>query len=546
MRNTVTLTVPERKTLRLTVLCLALLGGAGLFFGYPNPFAQIPALALLLPAVLAVFTRIMPSARGCFYAGWLTATLGNSACLYWLSVPMHDFGLLPWPVTVPIVIALGAYLGLFGGLFTCIYRLFRETLPFTAALVLALPLWTAIEILKGWLFTGFPWVNLATAFLPWGDWVQAASVFGSDALSGIFALAAVALAEARPVRMGFTASLLSVRKKRVCYAAALVSMGAVYACSFIPPLPEGRDITVGLIQGNIDQNQKWESAYQLATLERYLTLSEWTVNPELGRIHKAADKADLIVWPETAMPFYLETNTYLAAKIADFSRKFSVPVAFGAPGKPNDMSIDGYYNRLWLQTPGNEPGNEPGSEAGPGTLQRYDKSHLVPFGEYVPLNIPIPFVEYLMQGVSFIPGTSTEPLKTGDLALGSLICYEAIFPGIARQRVSAGANILLNISNDAWFGITSAPVQHLHLTAMRAIEQGRYIVRATNTGISAVITPKGRIAFHGSLFRAEALMGKARLVSGTTLFHDFAPCITWLSLLASLAALIAAYIGKKR
>lgn len=526
--------MPERKALRLTVLCLAFLGGAGIFFGYANPIAQLPALALLLPATFAVFTRIMPSSSSCFYAGWLTATIGNSACLYWLSVPMHDFGLLPWPVTVPIVVVLGAYLGLYGGLFTYIYRRCRETLPFLAALLLVFPLWTAIEIVKGRLFTGFPWVNLATAFLPWGDWVQAASVFGSDALSGLFALAAVALAEARPVRMGYASAFLSAPKKRVCYTLALVSMAVVYACSFLPSLPEGKEIRVGLIQGNVDQNQKWEPAYQLETLNRYLTLSEWTVNPALGRIRSAADKADLIIWPETAMPFYLESNVYLAAKIADFSQKFAIPVAFGAPGKAADPTVNGYHNRLWLQTPEN------------GTKQSYDKSHLVPFGEYVPLNIPIPFVEYLMQGVSFIPGATKSTLNAGDLALGGLICYEAIFPDISRERVAAGANILLNVSNDAWFGRTSAPVQHLHLTAMRAIEQGRYVVRATNTGISAVITPKGRIAFHGSLFKAEALLGKARLVSGTTLFHILAPFITWFCLLASLAALMAVYVGKKR
>ncbi|CAK7049616.1 MAG: Apolipoprotein N-acyltransferase [Desulfovibrio sp.] len=532
MKPKITLTVPERKALRLAVLCLALLGGAGLFFGYANPFAQIPALVLLLPAVLAVFSRIMPSAKGCFYAGWLTATIGNSACLYWLSVPMHDFGLIPWPLTAPIIMALGAYLGLYGGVFAWLYRRCREKLPFMTALLLAAPLWATTEIVKGWLFTGFPWVNLATSFLPWNDWVQAASVLGAEGLSGVFALAAVALAEARPVRAGFISMQLPKRKKLACYATAVLSMTAVYACSFIPALPEGRQISVGLIQGNVDQNQKWEPAYQLATLERYLTLSEWTVNPELGRIPSEKDKADLIVWPETAMPFYLESNPYLASKIIDFSNKFEVPVAFGAPGKPADAAVYGYHNRLWLQTPG------------PGALQAYDKTHLVPFGEYVPLNIPIPFVEYLMQGVSFIPGTNTAPLQTGDLALGSLICYEAIFPAIARERVAAGANILVNISNDAWFGNTSAPVQHLHLTAMRAIEQGRYVVRATNTGISAVITPKGRVAFHGSLFRAEALIGSARLVSGTTIFHAVSPFIIGFCLIASLAALLAVR-GKK-
>lgn len=534
MRKAVTLTVPEKKALRSTVLCLALLGGAGIFFGYANPFFQLPALALFLPATMAVFARILPTAKGCFYAGWLTATLGNSACLYWLAVPMHDFGLLPWPVTVPIVIALGSYLGLYGGLFAFLYRLFRETLPFTAALLLAAPLWSATEIIKGSLFTGFPWVSIATAFLPWGDWVRAASVIGSEALSGIFAMAAVALAEARPVRAGLAFPLLPLRDIRVSYAAAVVSMAAVYACSYLPPLPEGREARVALIQGNVDQTRKWEPAYQVATLDRYLTLSELTVNPEFGRIASPAERAELVVWPETAMPFYLETNVYLAAKLADFAHAFNVAVAFGAPGKSTDPAARGYHNRLWLQTPES------------AERQSYDKSRLVPFGEYVPLDIPIPFVEYLMQGVSFIPGESVAPLKTGDLALGGLICYEAIFPDIARDRVANGANLLLNISNDAWFGKTSAPTQHLHLTAMRAIEQGRYIVRATNTGISAVITPGGRIAVHGSLFTAEALMGRVRLISGVTVFHTLAPFITGFCLLASLAGLLAVYSGMSR
>lgn len=527
MKRRLTLTLPERKALRLTIICLALLGGAGLFLGYANPVRQFPPLVLLLPACLAVLGRITPTAKEGFYAAWLCATLGNSACLYWISVPMHDFGLIPWPLTVPPVLALGGYLGLYGALFAVIYRLFRERLPFMAALLLAAPLWTALDIARGWLLTGFPWISLSTAFVPWPEWTQAAAVLGADALSGVLAMAAVAVSEARPVRASFGAGPVLTPKKRPlhCLALVLACMGAIYAYGITAlsnPPQEGRRVSVGLIQGNVDQNQKWEPAYQYGTLSRYLALSEWTVNTAMGKVAKPVD---LLVWPETAMPFYLETNAPLAERIAAFSRQFSAPVAFGAPGKGKDGE-QGYYNRLWLQNPGME------------NLQHYDKTHLVPFGEYVPLNLPIPFVEYFLQGLDFRPGDNTAPLISGNLALGALICYEAIFPALAGERVAAGANILINISNDAWFGRTSAPVQHLHLAAMRAVEQGRYIVRATNTGISAVISPRGIIAVHGNLFRAEAVVGEARLLSDFTVFHRASAYITWGSLFISLAATV--------
>ena len=521
------LTIPERKALRAVVICLALVGGAGLFLGYANPIYQFPPLVLLYPACLAAFSRIIPTTRSCFYAGWLCSTIGNSACLYWVTVPMREYAMVPMALAVPAVIMLGAYLGLYGGLFALLYRLFRSHLPFFAALLLVCPLWAAVDIAKEYLFTGFPWVSIAVAFVPWGEWAQAASFLGATVLSGMFALIAVAITEAKPVRfsLGFAPALNSKKRQQGCLMLAALALIAVFACSFAAPLPEGRAISVGLAQGNVDQNQKWEPAYQVGTLSRYLTLSEWTVNPSLlpsaGRLEKPVD---LVVWPETAMPFYLETNPALAERLLAFSNRFSVPLVFGAPGRSDRPDGTGFYNRMWLLAPDSP------------VPQYYDKTHLVPFGEYIPLNIPLPFIEYLLQGLDFIPGAVRGPLRTGDLALGGLICYEAIFPGLARERVADGANLLVNISNDAWFGKTSAPLQHLHLTAMRAIEQGRYVVRATNTGISAIITPRGRIAARGSLFKAESLAGTARLVTEKTVYHRVGPFLLWGSILISLAA----------
>ena len=528
--------MPERKALQFTLACLAVLGGAGIFLGYANPVYQAPPLALLFPACLATIGRIAPTNKSAFYGGWLCATLGSCACLYWITVPMHDFGQLPWPLTVPPLVALGGYLGLYGGLFSLLCRLFRAHLPFAAAILLTAPLWTALEIAKGILFTGFPWISLATAFLPWPVWVQPAAVVGGAGLSGIFALVAVALSEAAPLRfsLGFSPEIMPKKRRRFCYTLVVVPLAVLYAYglnAIDSPLPKGRDITVGLIQGNVDQNQKWDPMYQEGTLSRYLSLSEWTVNPSLGRLQKPVD---LVLWPETSMPFYLETAPALASRIATFSREFNTPVAFGAPGRNTRENGAGYFNRLWLQRPDST------------MRQSYDKVHLVPFGEYVPLRLPLEFIEYFLQGLDFIPGSDGKPLLSGDLALGGLICYEAIFPELARERVALGANLLVNVSNDAWFGRTAAPVQHLHLTAMRAIEQGRYVVRATNTGISAIITPRGRIALAGSLFRAEALVGEARLVTDLTIFHHVSPFISWGCVLLTLSAAWICLIRARR
>lgn len=525
----VTLSVPERAALRTTAAAVILAGALGLFLGYANPLVQVPPLALLLPACLTVLSSLMPAGRSAFYAGWLCASLGHALCLYWLSVPMHDYGQVPWILAAPCVLALGGYLGLTGGVFVLALRLFRGHLPFAVVLLLAAPLWAGLEIARGYLFTGFPWISLATAFTPWPVWTQGAALIGAYALSGVYAMVGSALAEAAPLRILYPDGVLPLSRSRrltaLAFAFTPTFMLYAYGMQAInSPLPAGRDIAVGLVQGNVNQDQKWVPLYQQQTLSRYLTLSERAVNPALGAVRKPVD---LLLWPETSMPFYFETNRSLAEQLTGFADRFKTPVAFGAPGK--GVRPDGktsYHNRLWLYTPQ------------PFSLQHYDKIHLVPFGEYVPLNLPLSFIEYYLQGLDFVPGKAGTILRAGNLALGPLICYEAIFPEYAWQRVHDGAAILLNISNDAWFGRTAAPEQHLQLTAMRAVEEGRFVIRSTNTGISAVIDPRGRIVTRGSLFRAETVIAEARALTGFTVYHRLAPYLLWLCLLLPAGAVL--------
>ncbi len=531
------LTVPERKALSRIILCLALLGAGGLFLGFCNPVAQFPPLALCAPAAMCLMARLSRTNWNAFHAGWLCAALGQSACLYWLAVPMHDFGGLPWIAAAVCVLALGGYLGLYGGLFCLGYKLIHRHLHPLAASLLAGLLWGGLELARGWLFTGFPWVSLSSAFAPWPLWIQGAALVGAYGLSAVYAALAAALTEAAPLRFIPGRTALPVRRKQRLAALALAVL------LFIPlyvyglqalraPLPQGDVFRAGLVQGNVNQNQKWEPRYQQQTVNRYLSLSERAVNPALGVVK---EPVDLLVWPETAMPFYFEENRDLAAQITAFSDHFNVPVAFGAPGKgrrPGGETT--YHNRLWLYTP-----DKPG-------LQYKDKVHLVPFGEYVPLSIPLPFIEYFMQGLDFSPGESERLLRLGGKKAGVLICYEAIFPELARQQALDGAAVLINISNDAWFGRTAAPMQHLQLTAMRAAETGRYIVRATNTGYSAVIDPRGRILTHGTLFRAETLVVPAAFQEKDTLFTLGMPYVNAVLVLGPLLALLLCFLRERR
>lgn len=529
------MTRPELRALNITLTALVLLGSAGFFLGLANPLAQFPPLALLFPATLILLSRLAQNGKTAFRVGWAEGTLACSAVLYWVTVPLHDFGGLPWLLTLPCLVALGAYVGLYPALFVLLLRLYRSHLPPLLVCLMAGMTWGGLEILRGWLFTGFPWPSLSTAFVTWPVWAQGASLFGATGLSAIYVCITALLVEAAPLRYtGRFSPPVPRRPRLVSLWLAVAVLAGLYGYGvhqLSSPYPSAQKLRVGLVQGNINQFQKWEPRYQENTLNRYLTLSERAVNPALGGV---AAKVDLLVWPETAMPFYLEENPAYAERLTAFASRWKVDLAFGAPGKLYDAKAgETWHNRLWLYA------HEPFS------LQYYDKVHLVPFGEYVPLGLQIPFIEYLMQGMDFTPGKAGLLNRDG-LALGPLICYEAIFPGLARERVALGANIFVNISNDAWFGRTAAPEQHVQLTAMRSVEQGRFTVRATNTGISAVIDSQGRILARGGLFRAEVITGEALLLNGKTWYFYWAPYLDWLlQLLPITVALVCLVRGRK-
>lgn len=487
---------------------------AGAWFGFANPLVQLPLLVLAFPFGLSVLGLKADTPRKAFKSGYLTGVLAYASCIYWVSIPVHNFGGVPWILAAPCPLLLGAYLGLYPACFCLAVRFARDRLPWPLLALFGGCSWGVLEFLRGWIFTGFPWCVLPAAFVPWPFAIQGLSVVGSYGLSAFFVLCLLLAA------LPFTPS--GGRGKPALLGVLLLGALFAWGAYGVTPLEiSAAPQTVSLVQGNINQALKWDPSFQQGTIERFTNLTE-----------RATDEhhPQLVIWPETSMPFFFQKKSVYSEEIRALASRLHTCLLFGAPAfRPTQKNGYVLFNRAYLL-------NQEGKIAG-----FYDKAHLVPFGEYVPLNEYLPFVKKLVAGIGdFKSGRNATPLQCGNLALGVLICYEAIFPELAQERVEKGANVLVNISNDAWYGRSSAAMQHLHLSALRAVEQQRYLARGTNTGISAVVGPQGKLLVTSDMFRAQAVQQQLRPVISNSIFHRIYPTVVpGLAAMTLLLGLIA-------
>ena len=534
----------------------ALTGAAslGLFFGMANTVLHMPYAVLLYPAALYVIGLRSPSP---FRLGCCAGVPGASACLYWIAVAAHKYGGFPWMLAAPCSILLGLYVSLWGGLFA--YGVSRmRALPVWRRVAAAGLLWWLFEWARGWFCTGFPWLTLSSGLAAWPVLLQPLSVIGAYGYSGLLAALACLFCE----MSGVAGACRRVRLAAGAVGAGLLMLSVGFGVWRLETLPEklaerGVPVAALLVQGNVKQNVKWSPEYQLATLEKYLRLSTDAVRRNVEAVSRegaglapsSADAAgalglpigsrddallkpvlpDFLLWPETAMPFAYPGSRN-SGEIRRFVQTLGIPLVFGAPGLEYRPEGRALFNRSFLLLPEGDAGY-------------YDKEHLVPFGEYLPPVLDWKIFEPLLQGLGgFTAGKGDtlfhlEPKGRPAVPMGMLICYEAIFPELSRQRVKAGAQILLNISNDAWYDFTSAPMQHMHLSLMRAVEQGRFVVRATNSGITAFLDPLGGVHALGeasdgwALFQDGALTGTVLALRGHTLYFHAHP---WLPALAGI------------
>mgnify|MGYP001594260112 CR=1 FL=1 len=482
-------------------LTMAVLSGLLLFLSFPKFGSGILAWVALIPLLYAL--KDTRPAEG-FKIGFLTGFVAHVGILYWITYVVVQYGNLPIYMGILAMLFLAAYMSLCMACFAMGVAYFR---PKGVFLFLSAPLlWTVLEFARSHFLTGFPWENLAYSQYLYGKIIQISDITGIYGVTFAIVLINAVLFD------------LLLRKSRKRYllteaVAACVVIIAIYGYGYYriadvrESLSKASGLDVSLIQGNIDQNIKWNPQYQKETLEIYRSLT----------LAAAPAAGGLIIWPETAVPFYFQRPDPLQAAVIDVARTSGGALLFGSPSYAEDEGHINYMNSAFLLRPD-------------GTLSgRYDKVHLVPYGEYVPLRRFFPFIGKLVAGVGdFKAGKGFYPLTINMHRLGVLICYEAIFPEGAREYKQKGAQILVNITNDAWFGRTSAPYQHLSMTVFRAIETRLYLVRAANTGISSIIDPTGEILSRTGIFKRTFLKGEVKIIDERTFYAAYGDLFVYL------------------
>lgn len=472
---------------------LAVLTGVLLAVSFPKPgfslvawFAFVPLLAAVGPA----------SPRMAFRLGFLSGIVAYSGIVYWLTIVMTSYGRLPQMLSIFLTLLMAAYLAIYPAV-TCFMVRSLKSGPTVSWL--AFPVfWTGLEYLRSFALTGFPWASLGYSQYRTLPIIQIAELTGVYGVSFLVLLVNVTVfVFARAVFIGGKGA-----RSLPVLALTLVLLTATvwYGFDRLNTPEPGVPLKVALVQGNISQDVKWDPAFQEQTVAIYerLTRSAAPFSP------------DLIVWPESATPFFFQAEQAYAARVKALARGAKSPLVFGSPAMERELGVSSYLNSAFLVSASGE------------VVGRSDKIHLVPFGEYVPLKRLLPFVNKLVEGIGdFSPGKVAAPLDIGQTKIGVLVCFEGIFPELSRAYVNAGARVLVNISNDAWYKLSSAPYQHLSMTVFRAVENRVPLVRATNTGISAIIDSRGH--FHGTtpLFREAVLTGEIRPGVGGTFYNRF-------------------------
>ncbi len=471
--------------MNLRAVALAVASGILLAATFPTINLHFAAWFALIPLLFVLRGR---SVKNGFLLGGITGIVYFSATVYWVTNSVHFYGHVPLIPASLITLLLCSYLALYPALFgAAVVHVQKNNQSLFFLIVPAL--WTVLELARTYVFSGFPWALLGYSQYNVLPVIQVADITGVYGVSFLIVL----------VNSALLAFILN-RNHFVPIVTAAVVVILVLGYGFIKlRAPEtAGGISIAVVQGNIEQDKKWDPAYQSEVIAVYkrLTLDALKQHP------------DLVIWPETATPFYFNgsygADPMLTADLVTFVKQNGVPLLFGSPTyevKPNRQFIG--RNSAFLLS-------------GDGRIEgAYHKIHLVPFGEYVPLKNILFFVGKMVQAIGDFQGGDeytvmtvpyNSPSGRREAKLSTVICYEIIFPDLVRKFVNRGAEIVTTITNDAWFGKTAAPYQHFSMAVFRAVENRVPIARAANTGISGFIDAQGRILETSGIFTEAYLI----------------------------------------
>ncbi len=514
----------ETKKINKLKLCLAILSGLLLTGSFPKIGISLFAWFALVPLLIAI--RNLSPKKG-FILGFIAGLVHYLTLLYWLVYTMHTYGHLPLLLCTFILILLSAFLAVYLAAFLA--TLLNLCVK-PAICIFAVPvLWVAFEYMRSLFFLAFPWELIGYSQYNNLLLIQISDIFGVYGVSFLIGLSNVAIFLAFLYLAGKNWKRKAVTKKIAAGSISVFVLIIVLVLSYGKWRIDSIDrivcsspsIKAAVVQGNIDQAVKWNPEIQRLTIKKYIKLS----------LLSKADNPDIVVWPETATPFYFLYNIGLSNMVKKGINDTGTTFLFGSPSFISGKGVVEYYNTAYLVGRDGK------------VYDKYDKVHLVPFGEYIPFNKWLPFVGKMVEGVGdFKPGIKGKTIKWDDYRLGLQICYEIIFPDLSRAMAKNNAALLVNITNDAWFGTTSAPYQHFSMAIFRAVENRRALVRSANTGISGFIDPVGRIIEKTDLFKEAVVTRSVPLIHTTSFYTCFGDLFAIFCMVATAICFVLKYV----
>jgi apolipoprotein N-acyltransferase len=459
------------------------------------------------------------------WLGYLCGILWYLGNCYWIYATMHLYGNLSGVAAAGVLLLFALYLGLYLALFGLLFGVIRRNWNLKTALIISPWLWVAVEFARDRV-TGFPWDLLGyaqvdnltlTRIAPW---------------AGVFALSLVIAS----VNMLWTIPVIKLR--RAAAASILLLAGILTGTATwlqfrdAAPLPAEATATAVLVQENLSVGAGAQQESREAMLASFARLSQ---HPDFPRSGELAETPDLIAWPESPASF-LDSDQSYRSFMEQLAQRTSTSILAddqSLASRNSDGSYSFYNSASFFKEDGTYGG-------------RYDKIHLVPFGEYVPYKPLFFFAGHLLDGLPFVPGTQRVIFDDRDRKYGVFICYESIFGDEIRQFVTRGAQVLVNLSDDGWYGDSSAPWEHLDMVRMRAIENHRWVLRATNTGVTASIDPYGRIVDQMPRHVRGSLLARFNFIDDVTFYSRYGDWIAWICAVLTAGFVVAGLLRSRR
>ncbi|MDH5543567.1 MAG: apolipoprotein N-acyltransferase [Nitrospinota bacterium] len=497
---------------------LAAASGVLLVVSYPPFGAGYVAWIALVPLMIALHDK---QGIDSFYIALACGIIYFTGVMPWIYTVLTTYGHIWPPLAVILTFILILYLAVYTGLYGLILPAFGKTaeMLFLSPFIIVL-----LEYARGHFLTGLPWALIAHTQSYYPSVIQMALFTGTAGVTFLIVLvnSSIAYAFIRTRSGGFQPRSLAP----AAVAITLAIINTVWGQANIRHVKnlDGKEINASIIQGNIDQDMKWDNKYRDTVIATYFTLSK----------SEAKKKPDLLVWPEASIPFFYGYDAMRTNFLNKLSESIDTPILFGGLGVEHseDTGKNYYTNRAYLLNNGKVVGH-------------YDKMHLVPFGEYVPLRKLLFFVNKITKALSSdtTPGDTASPLTINSIPLGSQICYEIIFAEPTRMFVRNGARLITNITNDAWFGKSGASAQHMASLPFRAVENRIAIIRSANTGISGFVSATGEISNTTELFKVATANETLKVPDKSGTFYTrFGDVFT----LACALLLATAYIRVRR